>query len=66
MKLVAKIMDGLGTADGTGVMLCTEDGEPLPNQISTVLSTGAGQASELTVVFAVYGDLRLEPSGTFT
>lgn len=65
MKLVAKIFAGTSARDGCAVMLCTEDGEPLPGQVEATLRTGAGAMGYVTVMFAVDGrDIRLEPSSS--
>lgn len=59
-KLIVRTIQ---TPTGPKVMLCDEQGAPLPMQRETVVTCGIEQIDTITVTFAIDGErIALEPS----
>ncbi len=56
MRLIIRITDAEAVPGGKSLILCDEDGIPLPGQIGVSATTAIGENSIVTVQFAVDGE----------
>ena len=56
MELLVKIVDDVSIAGGKGVLLCDENGTPLPTQIRASVSNDVGEYPVIDVRLVVDGD----------
>lgn len=56
MKLTVRVVDAPLQAGGTAILLCDEDGEPLPSQMDVSISQRAAGVSTITVTLLINGD----------
>lgn len=54
--MLIKIENAPSVAGGKAIMLCDDQGEPLPMQVRSVLSAGVNEVGEITVTFSIDGD----------
>lgn len=55
--MIIKIHQSAAVAGGRAIMLCDDEGEPLPMQTAVRLDQSMGDASQITVTFAIDGKL---------
>ena len=53
--MLIRIMDAAAVAGGKAVLLCDDDGKPLPFQIETMLHAAVGEHGSITVKFQIDG-----------
>jgi hypothetical protein len=54
--MIIKIDEASAMVGGRAVLLCDDDGVPLPMQYRVVLDQAVGEASSITVSFHIDGD----------
>ena len=54
--MLIKIEEAASVPGGRAIMLCDDEGMPLPRQIRTTVDTGAGDLGEITVTFSIDGE----------